>query len=114
MKGFVDLIFRFRDRYYLLDWKSNHLGNTLRDYDRDSLGRAMREKLYILQYHIYTLALHRYLRMRIPDYDYEKHFGGVFYLFLRGIEPAAGPDFGIFRDRPGREMIQELEKMICG
>ncbi|MGE0085433.1 MAG: exodeoxyribonuclease V subunit beta [Desulfococcaceae bacterium] len=114
MKGFVDLVFRFRNRYYLVDWKSNHLGNTVQDYQQDFLGRAMREELYVLQYHIYTLALHRYLRVRIPDYDYEKHFGGVFYLFLRGIEPSAGPDFGIFRDRPRLEMIQELERVICG
>ncbi|MEZ4529129.1 MAG: exodeoxyribonuclease V subunit beta [Desulfobacterales bacterium] len=114
MKGFADLVFRFNDRCYLADWKSNYLGDAVQAYHRDILGRVMREELYILQYHIYTLALHRYLRLRMPDYDYEKHFGGVFYIFLRGVDKTAGPDFGIFRDRPRRELIQELERVICG
>ncbi len=114
MKGFIDLVFRFKDRYYLADWKSNYLGNSIGDYQQEHLGRVMREELYILQYHIYTLALHRYLRMRIHDYDYEKHFGGVFYVFLRGVDRKAGPDFGMFRDRPGWKMIEELERVICG
>ena len=53
-------------------------------------------RTYLLQYLIYTVALHRYLRLRLPDYDYERHFGGVFYLFLRGMDPASGPDCGVF------------------
>jgi exodeoxyribonuclease V beta subunit len=51
----------------------------------------MAREAYVLQYLIYTVALHRYLRLRLPDYDYERHFGGVFYLFLRGMRPERDP-----------------------
>jgi exodeoxyribonuclease V beta subunit len=68
----------------------------------------MKEDFYILQYHIYAAALNQYLKVRLPEYSYEKHFGGVFYIFLRGIDPAMGPDFGVYRDRPSTELITEL------
>jgi exodeoxyribonuclease V beta subunit len=55
--------------------------------------------------------LHRYLKLRLPDYDYERHFGGVFYLFLRGIDPRAKADTGIFRDRPSHELIVSLGRL---
>ncbi|MEE4357160.1 MAG: exodeoxyribonuclease V subunit beta [Desulfococcaceae bacterium] len=114
MRGFIDLVFCKDNRYYLLDWKSNYLGDRPEDYHKDLLARTMREEYYILQYHIYSLALHRYLKIRIPDYVYEKHFGGVYYLFLRGIDPAAGKDFGVFQDRPAWELIREMELLFCG
>jgi exodeoxyribonuclease V beta subunit len=65
-------------------------------------------KHYTLQYHLYTVALHRYLKLRLAGYDYEKDFGGVRYLFLRGLEPAR-PEFGVFSDFPARALIEELE-----
>jgi exodeoxyribonuclease V beta subunit len=67
----------------------------------------MAEKCYILQYHLYTLALHRYLKLRLPGYDYQTHFGGVRYLFVRGIDPAR-PEFGVFSDRPAAKWIEEF------
>ena len=68
---------------------------------------------YVLQYLIYTVALHRYLRLRVLDYDYERHFGGVFYLFLRGMNPAAGPECGIFRDRPTLALVMALDELMA-
>jgi len=108
MKGFIDMVFHFQDKFYLVDWKSNFLGNSITRYDRNSLDSAMKEDFYILQYHIYSAALNQYLQVRLPEYTYEKHFGGVFYIFLRGIDPDMGPDFGIYRDRPSAELITEL------
>jgi len=108
MKGFVDLIFRFQDKFYIVDWKSNYLGNTVLDYGPEALGSAMEEASYILQYHIYTVALHQYLKVRLADYSYEKHFGGVYYIFLRGVDPDMGPDYGVYRDRPSEELVKKL------
>jgi ATP-dependent exoDNAse (exonuclease V) beta subunit (contains helicase and exonuclease domains) len=68
----------------------------------------MSQHAYHLQYLLYTVAVHRYLRLRLTNYDYDVHFGGVFYLFLRGMDPALGSDYGIFRDRPGRTLVDAL------
>jgi len=114
MKGFMDMVFQFRDKFYLVDWKSNFLGKSVSDYGREALVSAMKEDFYILQYHIYAAALNQYLQVRLPDYSYDKHFGGVYYIFLRGVEPGMGPDFGIYRDRPSRELIQGLCNELIG
>lgn len=112
MKGFIDLVFRFEEKFYLVDWKSNHLGNRVEDYDQQKLHAEMTSQYYFLQYYIYTLALDKYLKLRQPDYRYERNFGGVFYIFLRGVEPQKGTEFGIYRDNPSGEFIEELSKMI--
>ncbi|MEJ2466223.1 MAG: hypothetical protein P8045_11045 [Candidatus Thiodiazotropha sp.] len=72
----------------------------------------MLEHGYPLQYALYTLALHRYLGCRLEDYDYERHFGGVFYLFLRGLTPQSGAAFGVVAERPGWGFIDALDKLI--
>ena len=114
MKGFIDLVFQFRDRFYIIDWKSNFLGDRPAHYHRAALDAAMRDQMYILQYHIYTVALHQYLRLRLPGYHYESHFGGVFYLFLRGVDQQQGPDYGIYRDRPAVCLIENLSAALIG
>jgi exodeoxyribonuclease V beta subunit len=111
MKGFIDLVFRQEQRFFLVDWKSNHLGNRIEDYSPARLRREMAVKHYALQYHLYVLALHRYLKLRLPGYRYEEHFGGVRYVFLRGLEPSR-PEFGIFDDRPSCSLIEELERAL--
>jgi len=108
MKGYIDMVFRHQGRFYLLDWKSNYLGPTPEHYDQSSLPKAMDAHYYILQYHIYTLALHQYLRYQQPNYSYEKDFGGVFYIFLRGVNKLKGPDYGVFHDRPDPDLIHSL------
>ncbi|MBW1796879.1 MAG: exodeoxyribonuclease V subunit beta [Deltaproteobacteria bacterium] len=110
MRGFMDLVFLWRGRYYLVDWKSNFLGDSPKDYNQEAMASAMKKECYILQYTIYTLALDQYLRLRMPGYSYEKHFGGVYYIFLRGVNPGMGPEFGIYRDLPSRELIEGLRK----
>ncbi|MBO6586516.1 MAG: exodeoxyribonuclease V subunit beta [Gracilimonas sp.] len=107
IKGFIDLIFRSGDRYYILDYKSNHLGDTPADYSSENLSQAIIDSGYDLQYHIYSLALHRFLRKRVVHYDYEQHFGGVLYLFLRGVDKDK-PGSGVFFHRPDSELISQL------
>ena len=113
LKGFIDLVFRFEDRFYIVDWKSNWLGNRLEDYSPDAMKDEMRRQHYFVQYHLYTVALHKYLALRLPGYDYEQHFGGVIYLFLRGLDPAH-PERGAFRDRPARNAVEQLSALLEG
>jgi exodeoxyribonuclease V beta subunit len=112
MKGFIDLVFEHNGRFYIIDWKSNFLGSTLEAYQQTALLGVMADNLYFLQYHIYTVALHQYLRHRIADYRYDQHFGGVFYLFLRGIDRHRGSDFGVYRARPSQEMTHALSQIL--
>ncbi|MBE9550523.1 MAG: exodeoxyribonuclease V subunit beta, partial [Proteobacteria bacterium] len=108
MKGFIDMVFQFEGRFYIVDWKSNFLGPSVEDYNQGALDAVMKEDGYVLQYYIYTVAVDQYLRTRIPAYDYERDFGGVYYIFLRGVDPDKGPDFGIYRSRPDRRYIDRL------
>ena len=112
--GFIDLIFVHEGRWYVVDYKSNKLGTTYADYAADRLPDHMVHSQYVLQYHLYSLALHRYLRWRLTDYDYEASFGGVYYLFLRGMRPDLGPQCGVFADRPSKELMDRLEAAVCG
>lgn len=107
LRGFMDLVFRHDGRYYLLDWKSNHLGNSPADYDPAALRSAMVESDYVLQYHLYAVALDRFLKTRVAGYDYDRHFGGVFYVFLRGVHPDH-PGCGIFYDLPDPGLIRSI------
>lgn len=111
MHGFVDLVFVAGDKYYVVDWKSNHLGDDVTDYDRPALEEAMADAGYHLQYHLYAVALHRLLRLRLPDYDFKTHFGGVFYVFLRGVDPSR-PELGVYRARPSAEVVDALDKLL--
>ena len=112
MRGFMDMVFQFKNRYYLVDWKTNFLGSAVEDYGQEALSAAMSKGFYGLQYLLYTVALHQYLHLRLPAYSYEKHFGGVFYLFVRGIDPKKGPQYGIFRDRPSETLIEALSERL--
>ncbi len=114
IKGIIDLVFEADGRHWILDWKSNHLGDTLEAYGPAEVDRVVRHEQYTLQYLTYGVALHRLLGQRLPDYDYEQHFGGVLYLFLRGLRPEHGARYGVHFDRPGREVIQDLDALIGG
>jgi exodeoxyribonuclease V beta subunit len=110
--GYVDMLFMHEDRFYLLDWKSNHLGHRIEDYSLDRLTEVMVREHYILQYSLYTVAANRYLEQRHPGYSYAKHFGGVFYVFLRGVDATAGSTYGIYNDRPAPDLIHALDDAL--
>ncbi len=108
LRGFIDLVFEHDGRYYLLDYKSNYLGPDPSHYEAADLHAAMAREGYFLQYLLYVVALHRYLRSRIGDYRYDAHFGGVRYLFLRGM--TAGSHRGVYADRPPAALIDALDR----
>jgi len=110
--GVIDLVFVYQDRYYLADYKSNLLGGELQDYTPDKLEQAMLDRRYDLQSLIYALALHRLLAQRLPDYDYEQHFGGSYYLFLRAMRPTQGCRYGIHFERPQRIVIEQFDDLF--
>ena len=112
MKGYMDLVFRHQGRFYLVDWKSNYLGPTIDSYHQEALQAAMQQHFYILQYHLYVLALSQYLRIRNPDFSYASGFGGVFYLFVRGIDCQRGPEYGVYFDLPKPSLINALGKAL--
>ena len=112
MKGYIDMVFHDQDRFWLVDWKSNYLGSSVEDYDKNVLNNVMSRDFYILQYHLYVLALHQYLQLRIPEFSYERYFGGVFYIFIRGVDPDKGPEFGIYKDIPDKTLVDALLKEL--
>ncbi len=115
MKGFIDLIFEYNGKYYIADWKSNHLGNSSADYLIDSITTEMEKHNYFLQYYIYSAALHRYLKQRLGNsYSYMDHFGGVYYFFVRGMNPDIKGGPGIFRDIPLMSVVEKLDHYFTG
>ena len=107
LTGFIDLICEYKGLYYVMDYKTNGLP----DYKPETLTHAMREHNYGLQYWIYTVVLHRYLQNRLPDYDYETHFGGVRYLFVRGMRPELAMS-GVYQDRPDFDRVEALAELF--
>ncbi|QDX30029.1 exodeoxyribonuclease V subunit beta [Dickeya poaceiphila] len=111
LKGFIDLVFEHQGRYYVLDYKSNWLGASAADYDTPRMAHAMLDHRYDLQLVLYLFALHRLLKSRLPDYDYDRHVGGALYLFLRGSQAPGG---GVYAERPDRELIEALDCLFSG
>ncbi len=111
LTGFVDLICRYQGKFYVMDYKSNWLGDHVSDYGPQALEQAMVEHNYGLQYWLYTLVLHRYLQTAMADYDYATHFGGVMYLFVRGMEPTR-PASGVYFDLPDQTTLERLDRCL--
>ncbi|WP_020587463.1 exodeoxyribonuclease V subunit beta [Desulfobacter curvatus] len=110
LKGFIDLVVCHEDQWYILDYKSNYLGPCFSDYNPAAVTAAMISHDYILQYTLYLAALDRYLQLRLEDYNYKDHFGGVFYLFIRGM--AKDKNTGIYFHRPGNEFMKRLRTLL--
>jgi len=119
LTGFIDLVFRQAGRWFLVDWKSNYLGDRADDYGAAQIEAAMAEAGYTLQYLLYTVALVRYLSHRLAGFDYERDFGGVLYVFARGVRPAwadriSGTARGVFHHRPDLRVVEALDRLIAG
>lgn len=110
LKGFIDLVFEHEDRWYVADYKSNWLGHDAAAYTETAMRDSVLQSRYDLQYAIYTLALHRQLQARLPGYDYERHMGGVLYLYLRGVD---GAGHGVHRERLPFELVDALDKLFA-
>ena len=110
LTGIIDLIYHWQGRWWIADFKSNRLGPDAASYDQARMQASMAEHHYTLQYHLYALALHRYLRQRLPDYRPEAHFGGVRYLFLRGMQGADHPGSGVLPCPMDAERLRWLDE----
>ncbi|HVZ31721.1 MAG TPA: exodeoxyribonuclease V subunit beta, partial [Polyangiaceae bacterium] len=111
LRGFIDLVFQHGEQFFVVDYKGNYLGDHAEDYGPAALGTAMLEGQYFLQYHLYALAVHRYLARRISQYDFGRHFGGVYYLFLRGMGPEHG-QAGVFFEKPPLSRLDALSRLL--
>jgi exodeoxyribonuclease V beta subunit len=116
LRGFIDLVFEQDGRWYVLDWKSNRLGGQLDDYRPPAIEAAMREHAYSVQACLYLLVLHRFLRLRVPGYDWDRDIGGAFWVFLRGVRSgqAGGPTPGVHASKPSRSLIERLDRLFEG
>ena len=104
LTGIIDLVFEHDGRYHLIDWKTNLLST----YDAASLRNAIVAHDYDLQWLLYTLALHRWLRQVLPGYDYDAHVGEAYYLFVRDLREGRG----VHRDRPARALIEGMDALF--
>ncbi|EIJ71454.1 exodeoxyribonuclease V subunit beta [Pasteurella bettyae] len=111
LKGFIDLAFRHNGQYYVLDYKSNFLGNHLNCYAKEHLSHAIKQEHYDLQYLLYSVAMHRYLKQRLPNYNYDRDFGGILYCFVRGMN-GKNANYGVYFDKPQRALIECLDKLF--
>jgi exodeoxyribonuclease V beta subunit len=107
LTGFIDLICEYQGKFYVMDYKTNWLEN----YQAQNLTAAMREHNYGLQYWLYSVVLDLYLQNRLPDYTYQQHFGGVRYLFVRGMQPDV-PMSGVYADMPDLQRLRALGKVF--
>ncbi len=103
LTGFIDLVCEHQGYYYVMDYKTN----SLPDYSQDNLLQSMQMHNYGLQYWLYSLVLHHYLKNRLKNYSYDRHFGGVRYLFVRGMQPDL-PMSGVYQDRPDLKRLEAL------
>ena len=108
LHGFIDLIFERDGKYFVADYKSNYLGDNLEDYNQQSMCEKNRSSFYDLQYLIYTVALDKYLQQSLTNYNYDEHFGGVYYLYLRGLKNG----FGVYQARPLKAIVAELKELF--
>lgn len=111
LQGFIDLIFYWNKKYYLLDYKTNWLGHNNTAYNQSHIESEMIKYRYDLQYQIYTLALHRFLKYRMKSYNYEKNFGGIYYIFIRGMN-GISLNQGIYFCRPIWDFIKKLDNLF--
>lgn len=99
LMGYIDLLFRFKDKYFILDWKSNYLEN---GYSPDNIKQNMEASGYGLQYKVYAVAVYRHLKACIKNFDFHKNFAGIYYIYLRGMKTER-PDEGYFFTCPKDE-----------
>ncbi len=110
LRGYIDLMFEWQGRWYIADYKSN----TLPVYEPDALTDAVQREHYVLQGQIYTAAAHRYLQQRIRHYEPRTQWGGVFFLFLRGMQGPEHAGSSIYFDRTPAELLKAVDRWLGG
>lgn len=114
LRGEIDLVYECAGKYYVVDYKSNYLGNSLSDYNNESLSMAMNKAGYWLQAAIYQVALHRFLRLRLNNYEGNEtqYLGAVEYVFLRGIDSKGEQNYGRIQWQIPFELVKALDEMF--
>ncbi|WP_205731118.1 UvrD-helicase domain-containing protein [Acinetobacter baumannii] len=110
LNGSIDLVYFDGQRYHIADYKSNYLGENLADYSVESIAQSMSLASYWLQAGLYLVALHRYLKVKMQNYDIEQHLGGATYLYLRGMNGEA--DQGYYYWQPSTEFVLRLDAIL--
>lgn len=114
LAGFIDVVFEFEGRWYILDYKTTYLGRETSDYSETRLREAMVEHDYVLQSVLYCVAVKQFLEQRIPGFDFDEQFGGVLYLFLRGFPEVGPPANGVYFFRPTTDLITDISDLMSG
>ena len=115
MHGFIDLVFEHEGKYYVCDYKSSHLADDFNDYSDEALQINIENNYYDLQYLIYCLALHRYLKQNIENYNPDEHFGGIYYLYLRGMtDDSSHKGAGVYFRKITATELTELDNLFLG
>lgn len=110
LNGSIDLVYFDGQRYHIADYKSNYLGENLADYSGASIAQSMSLASYWLQAGLYLVALHRYLKVKMQNYDIEQHLGGATYLYLRGMNGEA--EQGYYYWQPSTEFVLRLDAIL--
>ncbi|WP_367671519.1 exodeoxyribonuclease V subunit beta [Buchnera aphidicola] len=105
--GIIDLIFQNKNKYYLVDYKSNYLGKNKKFYTKKILKKEIKKNGYDIQYYLYSTALHKFLKRKLKKYNFKKNFGGIYYLFLRGMN-GKNKKTGIFFYYPKKKIIKKI------
>jgi exodeoxyribonuclease V beta subunit len=115
MHGFIDLVFEHEGKFYVCDYKSSHLGDSFSDYTAAALQLNIENNYYDLQYLIYSLALHRYLTANLTNYDPKEHFGGIYYLYLRGMSSTTeAKNTGVYHRKITKDELTALDQLFMG
>jgi exodeoxyribonuclease V beta subunit len=110
LRGYIDLLFEWEGRWYVADYKSN----SLPAYDEATIAEAVQREHYLLQALLYTAATHRYLKQRVSGYDAETQWGGVLFVFLRGMSGPESPGSSVFFDRASAELLNAVDRWLGG
>lgn len=118
MNGSLDLVAKFDTetgpKFYMIDYKSNYLGNSYSRYTQQKILKSIFESRYDVQILFYSLALYRFLKTTLPNFSYEKDFGGVMYLYLRGMNSFDTKSPGQFYVKPSEALIDRLDRLFKG
>ena len=112
LRGFIDLVFEYDRRTYVVDYKSTSVSDSIAGFTPDLIAGAVASNHYALQTALYSLVMHRHLRCRKSDYDYDRDFGGTLVVFLRGLCPAQRPGHSVFFHRATRRAIDALDSLF--
>ncbi len=113
LHGFIDLVAKIDGKYYIIDWKSNNLGGNFNDYDPESIREEMKKHNYYLQFMLYLAAFDKYMTTVDREYSYEKNFGGIRYVFLRGVK-GGNDSRGIFSHKPDECELRKIQQLLEG